>query len=74
VREVAVVGRPDEHWGEIVCAHVILAEGATFDEEEMRAYARARLAGYKVPSVFVIDREFPRNASGKILKRELRLR
>ncbi|GHF41457.1 acyl-CoA synthetase (AMP-forming)/AMP-acid ligase II [Amycolatopsis bartoniae] len=72
VREVAVVGVPDEHWGEIVRAHVILEDGATLAEDEVRAYCKARLAGYKVPAVFSVDTEFPRNASGKVLKRELR--
>ncbi|TDV57530.1 class I adenylate-forming enzyme family protein [Actinophytocola oryzae] len=72
VREVAVVGVPDEHWGEVVRAHVILEAGARLDEEQVRAYCRERLAGYKVPAVFSVDAEFPRNASGKVLKRELR--
>jgi acyl-CoA synthetase (AMP-forming)/AMP-acid ligase II len=72
VREVAVVGVPDEHWGEVVRAHVILEAGASLDEDEVRAYCRARLAGYKVPALFSVDRDFPRNASGKVLKRELR--
>jgi acyl-CoA synthetase (AMP-forming)/AMP-acid ligase II len=72
VREVAVVGEPDEHWGEIVRAHVILEDGAAFDVDEVRAWCRARLAGYKVPARFSLDADFPRNASGKVLKRELR--
>jgi acyl-CoA synthetase (AMP-forming)/AMP-acid ligase II len=72
VREVAVVGVADEHWGEIVRAHVIVEPGAAFDEAEVREYCRARLAGYKVPAVFVVQDELPRNASGKVLKRDLR--
>ncbi|KAA9157625.1 long-chain fatty acid--CoA ligase [Amycolatopsis acidicola] len=72
VREVAVVGVPDDHWGEIVRAHVILEDGAEFDTETVRAWCRKELAGYKVPAVFSVDQEFPRNASGKVLKRELR--
>ena len=72
VREVAVVGVPDEHWGEIVRAHVILEDGATFDPEAARAWCRSRLAGYKVPALFRVESDFPRNASGKVLKRELR--
>jgi acyl-CoA synthetase (AMP-forming)/AMP-acid ligase II len=72
VREVAVVGVPDEHWGEIVRAHVVLAPGARFDEAEVRAHCRARLAGYKVPAEFVVQADLPRNAGGKVLKRELR--
>jgi acyl-CoA synthetase (AMP-forming)/AMP-acid ligase II len=72
VREVAVVGVPDEHWGEVVRAHVILEADASLDEDAIRAYCRARLAGYKVPATFSVDVAFPRNASGKVLKRELR--
>jgi acyl-CoA synthetase (AMP-forming)/AMP-acid ligase II len=74
VREVAVVGVPDEHWGEIVRAHVILEPGAALELDAVRAWCRARLAGYKVPAQFSLDAEFPRNASGKVLKRELRER
>lgn len=74
IREVAVVGVPDDHWGEIVRAHVIVEPGATFAEDQVREYARQRLAGYKVPAVFQVDADLPRNASGKVLKRELRAR
>jgi acyl-CoA synthetase (AMP-forming)/AMP-acid ligase II len=73
IREVAVVGVQDEHWGEIVRAHVILEQGAGFDEEAVRGYARQHLAAYKIPALFEIQDDFPRNASGKVLKRELRL-
>ncbi|MQA03262.1 MAG: AMP-binding protein [Streptosporangiales bacterium] len=72
IHEVAVVGVPDERWGEVVRAHVVVAEGAAFDEDDVRAYARQRLAGYKVPAIFQVDTDFPRNASGKVLKRALR--
>jgi acyl-CoA synthetase (AMP-forming)/AMP-acid ligase II len=72
IREAAVVGQPDEHWGEIVRAHVVLVEGANFDEDAVRAYCSERLARYKIPAVFRADGELPRNASGKVLKRELR--
>jgi acyl-CoA synthetase (AMP-forming)/AMP-acid ligase II len=72
VREVAVVGVPDERWGEIVRAHVVLAPDADFDEDQVRAYCRTRLAGYKVPALFQVEHDLPRNASGKVLKRVLR--
>ena len=72
LREVAVVGVPDEHWGEVVRAHVVVGHGARFDEDEVRAHCRARLAGYKVPARFVVHDDLPRNAAGKVLKRELR--
>lgn len=72
VREVAVVGVPDDHWGEVVRAHIILETGESLDETAVRAYCRDQLAGYKVPALFQVDAELPRNASGKVLKRALR--
>jgi len=71
---VAVVGVADAHWGEIVRAHLILEAGASFDETAVREYARQHLAAYKIPALFEIQDDLPRNASGKVLKRELRLR
>jgi acyl-CoA synthetase (AMP-forming)/AMP-acid ligase II len=72
IREVAVVGVPDDHWGEIVRAHVVLQDGASLDEEDLTAYCRERLATYKLPALFAVHDELPRNASGKVLKRDLR--
>jgi acyl-CoA synthetase (AMP-forming)/AMP-acid ligase II len=72
IREVAVVGVPDDHWGEIVRAHIVREPAVPFDEAEVRRYCRARLAGYKVPAIFLVQDQLPRNASGKVLKRELR--
>jgi long-chain acyl-CoA synthetase len=70
--DVAVIGVPDERWGETVKAVVVTAEGASIDADEVIAHARADLAHYKCPrSVDFVD-ELPRNASGKILKRVLR--
>ncbi|MEV4841299.1 MULTISPECIES: class I adenylate-forming enzyme family protein [Nonomuraea] len=74
VLEVSVVGVPDERWGEIVRAHVVVAPGASFEEDQARDFCRARLAGYKVPETFQIEPDLPRNASGKVLKRVLRER
>ncbi|MFG1851875.1 class I adenylate-forming enzyme family protein [Actinomadura geliboluensis] len=72
VAQAAVVGVPDEHWGEVVRAFVTAATGRRPAEEELLAHCRARLASYKVPREFVVLDEMPVNASGKILKRELR--
>jgi acyl-CoA synthetase (AMP-forming)/AMP-acid ligase II len=72
VGEVAVVGVPDETWGEVGEAVVVPAPGATVDADALLAYAREHLAAFKCPrSVRVVD-TLPRNATGKVLKRELR--
>jgi acyl-CoA synthetase (AMP-forming)/AMP-acid ligase II len=72
VADVAVIGVPDERWGESVKAIVVPKPGSSLTPAELIEFARARIAGYKVPrSVDFID-ALPRNPSGKILKRELR--
>ena len=73
VLEAAVIGVPDDHWGEIVRAYVSVRRGMEAPTDDgLRAHCRRKLAGYKVPAEFVVVDELPRNASGKILKRELR--
>ncbi|MBP2406593.1 acyl-CoA synthetase (AMP-forming)/AMP-acid ligase II [Streptomyces syringium] len=70
VAEAAVIGLPDERWIEAVTAVVVVRDKV--GEAELIAYARERLAAFKAPKrVLFVDR-LPRNASGKILKRELR--
>ncbi len=72
VYEVAVFGIPSEEWGEAVHAVIVTRPGAKLDPAAVTDFARARLAGYKVPrSVSFID-ELPRTGSGKVLKRQLR--
>jgi len=63
---------PDDKWGETVKAVIVSAPGADLSADEIIDYARARIAGYKVPRLVDFLDELPRNPSGKILKRELR--
>jgi long-chain acyl-CoA synthetase len=74
VADVAVIGIPDERWGETVMALVIARPGSTPAAEELVACARERLAGYKLPRIVRFVDELPRTPSGKVLKRELRER
>jgi acyl-CoA synthetase (AMP-forming)/AMP-acid ligase II len=69
---VAVIGVPDERWGETVKAVVVLADGAEVTPQELIAYARERLAAFKCPTSVDFADVLPRNPSGKLLKRELR--
>ncbi len=74
VREVAVLGVEDEQFGQRLAAFVVLEEGASLDDAGVKDHVRANLANYKVPrSVWFLD-ELPRNATGKVLKRDLRQR
>ena len=74
VSDVAVVAVPHERWGETVKAVVVLQPGAELSAEDLRAFARTRLAGYKCPTSMDVVDALPRNASGKVLKKDLRLR
>jgi malonyl-CoA/methylmalonyl-CoA synthetase len=68
VAEVAVVGIPDEAWGERVVAAIVARPQKRCDEATLRAFAKARLAAYKVPKQFVFMEELPKNALGKVIK------
>lgn len=72
VQEVAVVGFPDERWGEAARAFVVLKSGCAVTEEELRQFARANMAHFKVPQVFAFIPELPKTATGKIQKYVLR--
>lgn len=74
VDRVAVVGAPDPHWGEMVCAFIVAADLGQFDEGVLLRHARDHLAGFKIPKRVVLVDELPVNASGKVLKNELRTR
>jgi acyl-CoA synthetase (AMP-forming)/AMP-acid ligase II len=72
IYDVAVFGIPSEEWGEIVHATVVRAPGSALTGDQVMAFAREHLAGYKVPRSVDFTAELPRTGSGKILKRELR--
>jgi long-chain acyl-CoA synthetase len=72
VLEVAVIGLPDERWGETVCALIVRPAGSEVGSHELLAFARERLAGYKLPRAFEFVESLPRTPTGKVLKRELR--
>ena len=72
VRDVQVVGVPDERYGEECCAWIILHKGETADAAEMTEFGNASIARHKVPRYFLFVDEFPMNAAGKILKYKMK--
>jgi fatty-acyl-CoA synthase len=74
VSQAAVIGAPDERWGESGVAWLVLRPGMQAGPEEIRGWARTRLAAFKVPRDVRLVDELPRNATGKVLKAELRRR
>ncbi|KUL45474.1 acyl-CoA synthetase [Streptomyces regalis] len=74
IAECAVIGVPDDKWGEVPRAVVVPREGAALDPDEVLASLSGRLAKYKIPKTVVLAEELPRTASGKLLKSRVRTR
>jgi acyl-CoA synthetase (AMP-forming)/AMP-acid ligase II len=76
IKDVAVIGVPHEKWGEAVHAVIVLHDGVTATETELRSWCRKHIAGYKSPKTisFVTEAEMPRTATGKLMHRLLRER
>lgn len=74
IQETAVVGKPDDRWGEVVVAFIVLCNGSSLDNEEILEWLGDRLGRYKHPRLFHFIEKMPRNVTGKILKAALRAR
>lgn len=72
VREAAVVGVPDERFGEALCAVIVAAEGLSLTAEDIIAHCRAHIGGYKIPRRIIFMHTLPKSAMGKVLKHDLR--
>lgn len=72
IQECAVVGVADEEWGERVAAAVVIKAGQSLAFDEMRTWAKPRIAPYKVPSLFTVVEDLPRNAMGKVTKMDVK--
>ena len=71
IEDCGVVGLPDEEWGEVVAAVLVLKN--VISKEEINAWLRERLPGYKVPRLYQFVEELPRNAMGKVTKNDLKI-
>ncbi|MEO7339106.1 MAG: long-chain-fatty-acid--CoA ligase [Caldimonas sp.] len=72
LQDVAVIGVPDERWGEVPKAVVVAKPGATVDTDDVLAWCRERIAAFKCPKTIDVVAELPRNPTGKVLKKDLR--
>lgn len=72
IAEVSVVGIPDERWGETLKAFAALKPGASLEPEDLAAFCEGKVTAYKIPRLLQIVEALPRNANGKVLKRDLR--
>jgi long-chain acyl-CoA synthetase len=72
IQECAVIGLPDQEWGERVTAFLILRPDEAFDQDKLNSHMKSCLSPFKVPKEYVTVNDFPRSPAGKILKRELK--
>ena len=72
VKEAACVGVKDEYWGEALAAYVVARSEGALTEAELVAFCEERLARYKLPKSITFIDELPRNAAGKVLRKDLR--
>jgi acyl-CoA synthetase (AMP-forming)/AMP-acid ligase II len=72
VDEVAVIGVEDEKFGQALKAYVVTSNGASVSEDDVKKHVKSQLAGFKAPKEVVFIGELPRNATGKVLKKELK--
>lgn len=72
IKECAVVGIPDDQWGEVGRAFIVLKEGKDVPDKELQEFLGTQLAKYKIPKTYIRVENLPRTASGKLLKRQLR--
>ncbi|WP_179475217.1 class I adenylate-forming enzyme family protein [Mycolicibacterium vinylchloridicum] len=71
VKEIAVIGVPDDHWGESICAAIVPAGQTEPDPDDIREFCRARLRGSRTPDSVVFVAELPKNSTGKLVRRDL---
>ncbi len=71
IRDCGVVGIPDEEWGELVCAALVPSVGAVIEPKEIDKWIRQMLPAYKIPRKYILVEDLPRNAMGKVTKKEL---
>lgn len=72
IDEIAVVGRPDDYWGEVAVAVIAAKQGCSIDLEQVLAYCSGRISSYSRPREIVLVDHLPRNAMGKVLKKDVR--